>query len=987
MVWTDYPDVPPRRVERAVTERVEAAVAGTTGLTEVASRSLLGGSLVRLDFGWNTDMDLALLDVREQLDRLGGSLPEAAGRPVVLRLAPSERPILMIALREAVQGEVLPGETVAAAAPTAQDQPQDLIALKRLGREVVARRLEGLSDVARVRVTGGYERRIEVQVDPDRLAAHSISLDDIGGRLRAANIALSGGMIRRGPFRYAVEVTGEFETTDDVGAVVVHQMGGVSVRLRDVAIVREGIEERRGLIRFDGGETLLLLVESRPDANTVEAAAEVRQVLRELEQELPSVRLDVVVDESVFIRSAIGGVARAVLLGGLLALAVLFAFLRHVRALLAVAVAVPLSLALALVLFDLFDVTFNLLSLSGLALGVGMLVDNAIVVVENIARLREAGQGPVEAARNGVAEVASAITSSTLTTIAVFLPLTFVEGLAGRLFRDQSLAVVCSLLASLLVALTAVPLLARAREREVAGHRGAEQLGRVTEGAMWLVNRYERALAACLDHCGRVVALSLFTLAAVVWLGWHLPHEVVPAADQGRLAVHLALPTDADLPLVSTRAAALTRRLHAQGLAEHVLADLGERDEARLDLDPRPPYEGTLVVLLPSGLSDEAAIRRIRALDVPPDLVLDVQPVRTQLEALLVANEADLLIDLTAELRAEASAVVPTLLERLRARAELTDVRRAEAHEVPALELTFQREALARHGVTPAAIGAYLEATARGQRVTELRRVNEEVPIVLHTGHFPSLETLLQEPVPVGEGLLPLGTFVKARPVSLEAALLRSDQAPVVRLLANVAPGYDLSAATEAAREVVADALTPRVRAEVGGAVEAFRDSLRALAWSLLLSVLLVYLILAAQFEHLVQPLVVLATVPLATFGVVLVLGLTGHSVNLMSLTGCVVLVGIVVNDAIIKVDFINKRRAAGFPLRTAVLEAGRDRLRPIVMTTLTTVLGLLPLALGLGQGGELQAPLAVALAGGLLSSTVLTLFVVPTLYALLSQQ
>jgi HAE1 family hydrophobic/amphiphilic exporter-1 len=989
MVWTAYPDVPPERVERVVTERIEAAVAGTTGLTEVASRSLLGGSLVRLDFGWNTDMDLAQLDVREQLDRLGGSLPEAASRPVVLRLAPSERPILMVALREAGQGEAIPGQVAPTATPASQDRPQDLITLKRLGREVIARRLEGLSDIARVRVTGGYERRIEVQVDPDRLAAHGISLNHIGDRLRMANVALSGGMIRRGPFRYAVEVTGEFKTTDDVGAVIVHQVGGAQVRLRDVAIVRESVEERRGLIRLDGAETLLLLVERRPDANTVEAAAEVRQVLRELELELPRVRLDVVVDESVFIRSAIGGVARAVLLGGLLALAVLFVFLRHARALLAVAVAVPLSLALALVLFDLFDVTFNLLSLSGLALGVGMLVDNAIVVVENIARLREAGQGPLEAARNGVAEVAGAITSSTLTTIAVFLPLTFVEGLAGRLFRDQSLAVVCSLLASLLVALTAVPLLARAREqgRGVIDHKETGWSGHITEWGARLVDRYERALAGCLDHRGRVLALSLVALAGAAWMGWHLPREVVPAADQGRLAVHLALPTDADLPLVSARASDLTRRLHAQGLAERVLADLGERDEARLDLDPRPPYEGTLIVLLPPGLSDEAALRGIRTLDVPPDLALDVQPVRTQLEALLVANEADLLIDLTAELRAEASAVVPALLERLRARAELADVRRAEAHEVPAFELTFRREALARYGVAPAEIGAYLEAAARGRRVTELRRVSEEVPIVLQAGHLSSLEALLRESVPAGEGLLPLGTFVEARPVSLEAALLRSGQAPVVRLLADVAPGYDLRTATGAAQDVLADALPQRVRAEVGGAAEGFRDSLRALAWSLLLSVLLVYLILAAQFEHLGQPLVVLAAVPLAVVGVTLVLGLTGHSVNLMSLTGCVVLVGIVVNDAIIKVDFINQRREAGLSLRTAVLEAGRDRLRPIVMTTLTTVLGLLPLAFGLGQGGELQAPLAVALAGGLLSSTILTLFVVPTLYTLLPQR
>ena len=420
IVWTSYPDVPPERVERAVTEPVEEAVAGTAGLLRVTSRTLLGGSLVHMEFGWNSDLALALLEVRENIDRLGNRLPEDASRPAVLHLDPGERPIMIVALRYAGGAQV--------------DRPQDLMELKRMARDIIARRMEQIRDVARVQVTGGYERRIEILVNPAQMQTYGISLAQISSALKAANVALSGGVIRRGPFRYAVEVSGEYKDTGDIAATVISTTGPTPVRLFDVAEVRDGVEDRRGMVRLDGAETLLLLVERRADANVVRTVEEVRTVLQELEGEHDRVQLDVVVDESEFIKEAMAGVTQAVLLGGLLAILVLFVFLRRMRALLAVAIAVPLSLGLTMILFEPLDVTFNLISLSGLALGTGMLVDNAIVVIENIARLREKGQSPLRAAINGASEVAGAITASTLTTIAVFLPITLVEGAGGASF-------------------------------------------------------------------------------------------------------------------------------------------------------------------------------------------------------------------------------------------------------------------------------------------------------------------------------------------------------------------------------------------------------------------------------------------------------------------------------------------------------------------------------------------------------------------------
>jgi hydrophobic/amphiphilic exporter-1 (mainly G- bacteria), HAE1 family len=340
-----------------------------------------------------------------------------------------------------------------------------------------------------------------------------------------------------------------------------------------------------------------------------------------------------------------------------------------------------------------------------------------------------------------------------------------------------------------------------------------------------------------------------------------------------------------------------------------------------------------------------------------------------------------------ADQRARAEDYVSALIGALRERGELSNVRRADAFAVPAYRLNLRRDNIARFNASPSTVAAYLEAAARGRLATELRTINEEIPIVVRSREMRSIEHLLTQRVPTPRGLMPLSTFAEAELVMLPAALMRTGQAPVVRIYADVAPGSDLRRATAAIDQETSRILPPQIRSATGGAADAFRQSLRAVFFSLLLSLLLVYLILAAQFESLVQPFVILTAVPLAAAGVVMVLLVTGQSVNLMSLTGCVVLVGIVVNDAIIKVDFINQRRAAGMELRQAIVAAGHDRVRPIMMTTLTTVLGLMPLALGFGEGAQLRSPLAIAIAGGLMSATVLTLFVVPVMYSLVSRR
>lgn len=955
-IWTAWPEVPPDQVERGVTIPVEQAVGGVHGVAEMTSRSQLGGSLVRLDFGWNTDLDVAATEVRQKLDSLAGHLPERVERPLVLRMDPSERPILVLAL---------------GLLDRSQPTTADLLDLKRVGEDVVARRLEQLIGVARVRVTGGHEREIRVDLAPDRLAAYGIDLLQIERALQDANVELVGGTVQKGPYRYSVEVSGQFRDAAEVAAAVVSEQGRNPVRLSDVAAVSEAVARRRGLVRLDGREVLLLLVERRPNANTVQTAAEVRDVLADLRGELPGLALDVVVDESVFVEEAIDGVLQALLCGSLLAVAVLLAFLRRPRLLAAVAVAVPLSLAITLVLFDLLGLSLNLVSLAGLALGVGLLIDNAIVVVENIARHCEEGLSPLVAAAEGAAEVAGAITASTLTTLAIFLPLTFVEGLAGRLFSDQSLAVVCSVSASLLVALTVVPLIA-SRDRPASSVAIAR---RPSLGIAF----YERQLDRCLARPGRVLTMVAGFLLITGLIGLRLPREVVPETDEGRAEVRLTLPPDAGLSLLDARSRPVETALERLVDVRSVLADLGERDDARLELEPRPEYEGSLTVVLEPGTPSPAIIQLASSLSLPPDTSLEARAVETQLETLLVGGQSDLVIDLVAEPRAKAESAVLPLLGELARHPELVNVVRADPEGVPAYDLLLDRDALVRLGARADALERHLEAAARGREATRLQRVHEEVPIVLRVP-AESLDVLLGERLAAGAALLPIATFVRAEPVSLPAVLVRHGQAPVVRLLADLAPGHGLAEGLGAVAAAVAATVPDGVRARLGGANQAFRQSLRAVGWSLLSSVLLVYLILAAQFESLVQPLIVLSVIPVAIGGAALSLGLTGHSWNLMSLTGSVVLVGIAVNDLILKVDFFNRRRAEIRSTETAIRQAGRERFRPIMMTTLTTVMGLSPLALGLGAGGSLRAPLAVAIVGGLLVGTFLSLGLGPVL-------
>lgn len=1036
-VWTEYPDAGPAEVERFVTEQVESELSRVPGARSVESRSREGQSLVRLQFYWGTDMEFAMLHVRERLDNLSDRLPKSAERPVILTADPTSEPIMSLAVT---------------GAPLAD--------LRDLAEAVFKRRLEQLDGIALAAITGDPEREIQVEVNPDLLAAHDVSMSDLTVALDAANYSAPGGSVRRGRYRFSLRTLGEFQDIQDLNDVVIARpTQGGSVRLRDVARIFEGEAERETIARFNGKPAIGLLVYKESKSNTVRVAAAVDDVLAQLRTEFPEVTIEVASSQATFISEAIKNVVLALVVGGFLAFLVLFLFLRDPRYPVAIGLSIPLSVLAAFSLCYLFDVSLNVMSLGGLALGVGMLVDNSIVVLENIFRHREAGKlGAVESSARGAREVAAAITASTLTTIAVFGPVFYVEGVAGALFADLSLAVAFSLLASLLVALTLLPVLAArfagpgstrievprseplqtnplrtkspstamhpSRVRRIVAGFGAVPklaatglsfvvrsvrltfgdvravIGRVAEqmarpgldafdrGFADFAKRYERSLEWALEHRSAVIGGAAAALTLAVLVGATLPMGLMPDVDEGAFRVELTLAVGTPLEETANVARRIETGLLGLEGVDAVFTRVGRARDAELATrDLSGLNSAALDVRLEPHAKELDVIGRFRA--AMPGLGLDPQTISvergrtTSLGRALGGGGADLAVRIQGQELDSLMAVAQQVVARLSGLPRVADPRLDVQLVQPELDIEVDRDAAARFGFTVLEIADAIESYLRGVETTRpLTEFADKIDIrvslpVEQRSRLSDVLALTHKGIPIGE-------LVHVSEGYGPVEIRRLDQNRTVQVLADVRSG-GLNEAVEAVEQAISDVSLPTlVTMRVGGENEEMRASFRSLRFAFGLALFLVFLILAAQFESLVQPLVVLAAVPLAAIGAVFALWVFGAGLNAMSGIGLVILIGIVVNDAIIKVDFINQRRSAGATKREAILEAGRLRLRPIIMTTVTTVLGLTPMALGLGAGADLRAPLAIAVIGGLISATLLTLIVVPVIYSLL---
>lgn len=997
-IRTDLPDAAPSDVEQFVTRPVEEGVGVVPGLTRMHSISRPGQSEVTLEFGSNQRMDLASLAVREKLDLV--NLPREAKRPAILRFDPSLDPILR--MRFSGGG--------------------NLQRLRRIADRTLKADLEGVPGVAAVRVTGGEEEEIQVEVDAERLAAVGLSLADVTRRLAEENINLAGGSLTEGQSEYLIRATNQFLTPAEIGDVILVSRPDGVVRLSDLAKVSRGSKDRDVVARVNGEEAVEIAVYKEGDANTVAVARKVREHVARFQ--LPrETRLAVVADQSRFIESAIREVTDSAWMGGLLAILVIFIFLRDLRSTLIIGVSLPVSVLATFIIMYRFGLSFNIMSLGGLALAVGRVVDDSIVVLESVFRKREEGLAAREAARQGARTVAMAVAASTLTAIAVFLPLVFVEGLAGQLIRDQALTISLSLLASLGVALTIVPILSSGGASQASGaSRGpAATVLRwpvfillaiprlVVRGVGWLgqrlepvVNRllapfdrgydalqrgYPVLLGKALRHPGRVLGASAAAFVLSLVVASMLPIDLFPQSSQGEFNFNVRLPEGTALEVTDSILARVGATVKNDPRVRTITTSAGQTDLSAFAGSAREANRGQLSVAMKRAAdrkAEEAVADQLRGvMESVPGLSYEFErpallTFRFPVEVEVYAYDLD-------QLRAVSGAVA----RRLTSIHGLEDVQSSVREGEPEVQIAFDRDRLSAMHLDVESASMLVRNAVQGEAATQFSDLDRKLDVRVRANEdqrdkvarLANLEIGRNEGRPV-----PLAAVASIAVARGPGEIRRIAQQRAAVVTANLV-GRDLGSASKDIEVALAGMPMPDgARVVLAGQNEELGQSFSSLRFALLLAVFLVYLVMASQFESLLHPFIIMFTLPMAVIGVVATLFVTGTPVSVMVLIGFIILAGIVVSNGIVLVAYTNQLRHLGRTKGEALIEAGRVRMRPILLTALATILGLVPMALGLGEGAEIRAPLALTLIGGLSCATVLTLVVLPVMYAVLDR-
>lgn len=1056
-VRTEYPGAAPEEVENDISRPIEDALGVVGGLQKISSVSRAEVSDVILEFDWDTDIPDATQSVLERLDLV--FLPDEAERPLILHFDPELDPVMELSLSG--EGALYEGEP-------------GLRRLRRIADLQLKRQLEPIRGIAAVRVKGGLEEEIHVLLEEDQLRRTGISIQDVINRLSAENINVAGGTIQEGRTEYLVRTLNEYQTIDQIEDTIVTEFEGRDVRLSDLGEVRMGHAERQILTRTDGSESVQIEILKEADANIVALAKRVKAELGGFEPEPhgligqlyenENATLKLTADRSLFIESSIDEVRNTAVMGGFLAILILFLFLREVRTTLIIGVSIPISLLITFAPLHLFEATLNIMSLGGLALGIGMLVDSSIVVLESIHRCREEGDGIVEAAIRGTNEVRSAVVSSTLTSIAVFFPMVFVEGVAGQAFGDLGMAVVVSLLASVAVAVWFVPMLASRKTVELSELEGArpriisfwsvKQFARdwshtrlwvklIVVPVVYWVLRFLISFVAELVGALLKLLFLLFTVLSVVlvkyvllrfvirWLLWipirindfllrrlqtwypnalrwvlghrvavyllvgvlilgvgqlarTMPTELLPEVRQGEFTFEMSLPVgtplqETDAILEPIEEAILAEREHIRALILTVGFDA--KQSQRSD---EGEHTARLKVLLDaagrSGHEDEVAERMRKRFEKIPDL--NARLTRPVLFSSKTPIEVEIHGDDLQELKVYGDRIAAMLGEL----DELSDVQSTLQSGAPEIQVVYDRERLMLYGLNIRSVAERVRDKVQGYEATRFNMLDRRVPVVarLVEGDRETVEHV--ENLVVNPG--------GARPILLASVadviigegpseVRRIDGRRVAVVRANLGSG-SLGAAVSKIEETLEERVEwpADMNYFISGQNEEWERSEGSLYLALALSIFLVYVIMAVQFESLIHPFVIMFTIPLAFVGTVILLKLMNIALSVVVFLGMIMLAGIVVNNAIVLVDYVNQLRRRDLQRDEAIIEAGTVRLRPILMTTATTVLGLLPMAMGFGDGAEIRTPMALAVISGLLSSTFLTLFVIPTVYA-----
>mgnify|MGYP000477384474 FL=1 len=1057
-IRTDYIGAAPGEIEQLVSKPIEETIGVVKGVRTVTSTSKAGQSDVLLEFEWGTDMDLASLEVREKLDTL--QLPLDIKKPLLLRFNPSLDPVMRFGLGGVEVTDNKTGAKSLATQDTTKTKDSQQIALTDQGikalriyaEEQIKRQLESVVGVASVKVGGGLENEIQVLVDQQKTSQLNITVSEIIKRLKDENVNASGGRVKDGSQEYLVRTLNQFQTLDDIRDLFIANREGKNIRLGDIATVQDSHKEPTSMNRFNGFQGVEIAIYKEGDANTVQVAQNIQFRIAQLQNDIPSqYQLQLVYDQSRFIASAIDEVKSAAIIGGLLAMLVLYLFLKNIWSTLIISISIPVSIIATFNLMYGNDISLNIMSLGGIALAIGLLVDNSIVVLENIAQHKAKTKNFKQAAIIGTKEVSMAIVASTLTTMAVFFPLVFVEGIAGQLFSDQALTVTFALAASLVVALTLIPMLAsREKSNEATNNEqsldlgesldktiptskigwlfhylslpfywvvqlifhfipflitslivlvfrvSSKVLGTLFRPLLWIFDKsfvqIEKTYLAALKQALRVRLVVLtgvitVSLASVLLLP-KLGMELIPDMSQGEFFVEINLPTGSQLENTDRVIADLanftaeldgverTYALAGTGSLMNVSASQGGEYWGKLNVVMQPNrsvYTTQLVMDKMRGyLSQQAGVQSKFG---KPALFTFATPLAVQIVGYDLKN-------LT-----KYSQKMELIMQGDK---RFADVRSSLQSGNPELKIKFDHGKLAQLGINAPDVSKLISAKIGGEIATKYSIEDRKVDILVTTieKQRDSIADIGQMIVnPGASPSIPLEAVADISMSIGPSEITRIGQERVAVVSANLNFG-DLNEAVLAVQQHIDSLTLPlNMLAKVAGQSEEMENSFQSLQFALALAIFLVYLVMASQFESLLHPLLILFTVPLACAGSIYGLYVSGTNISVVVFIGLIMLAGIVVNNAIVLIDRINQLRASGLEKTAAIIEAAQSRLRPILMTTLTTSLGLLPMAMGLGEGAEIRTPMAITVIYGLLFATLLTLFFIPVIYSLFDRK
>lgn len=965
VVYTTYSNAGPQEVENMVTKTIESACASVSGMDEIQSLSSEGSSMVMVTFADGTDMDEAMVDLRDRIDRVKGFLPEDADAPMAMTIDVDAMPVVTVGLKGA-----------------------DLAELQAIAEDDIQPALERIDGVASVDIAGGYENEIAIDTDADRLAGYGLSVSYIAQMLAAENIALPAGEVQSGDQSFSVRADGEFSSVSDIANTLIPLPTGGTVRLSEVADVYVAPKEQTAIAKIGGEPCITISVNKQSDTNTLQVAERAKDALDEVTALQPTLDWSLLMDQSDMINMTVDSVIQNIVFGVLLAAIVLFVFLRDWGATAVISMSMPICIISVFLIMQVFDITMNMMSLGGIAMGVGMIVDNSIVVLENIFHYRSDGCDRFTSCVEGTKEVALSISASTLTTVAVFLPIGLSGGLSGMMFREFCITICSLLLASLLIALTLVPVLCYALLDRGGKHRMRMPDTGHDIADRPLMRKYKELLAHFITHRKKAIIISGAMIVAFLGSIAIAGVELMPQMDESMVSIGIEMPVGSDLEDVSAMAdRAVDIALEQVPEIESIYYSTGG---ASMSTTSTANSASITVNLVDKSDRDRSS----------QQVAEDLRPYMQDLAGAEISVEASGTMDMSSmtgdaisvTLRGDdydkLSQTAEQLAGQLAALPGAIEVSSSASEQVPEVEITLNRANASRFGLTAATIGQAVRGELSGQTATQLKVNGEEITVTVRgdSRAETSIDALKSVMIPTQTGgSVPLSLVANVDTVLAPQSINRLNQSRTVTITGGADDTVSTAEMSQAVQGVLDTFELPDgITYETGGEMEEMINTFTQLAYALVVALGLVYFVLASQFESFVMPVIIMTILPIGLLGSLFTLPLTGNKISMVAFIGVIMLAGTVVNSSIVLIDYMNIRRKRGEDKDTAILNACPRRVRPVLMTTLTTVLGLLPMVFSNGEGAEMMRPMAIVMITGMVVSTIVTLLFTPVYYSLI---